>query len=128
MLPSEYKTFHESFMKNNNGTTAIDVFLYIIPSSFAIFHTITLTSVLKLNNNSSVPARFVVEFLTICLSLVLYTTVFSNAISHIVFTLFLITITSIIKQLHGKCHLTPFVQIPSILPDFITGNSEKYLS
>jgi phosphatidylinositol glycan class W len=120
MLPSEYKVFHESFMRNNNGTTPIDCLLYIIPSSFAIFHTITLTTALRLNNNGNVPARFVVEFVTICLSLVLFTTVFSDAISHIVLTLFLITITSIVKQLNGKCHLTPFVQIPTVLPDFIT--------
>ncbi|KAL7042832.1 hypothetical protein ACKWTF_001302 [Chironomus riparius] len=119
MLQTEYKLFHESFMKNNNGTTAFDSFLHILPSSFAIFHTITLTTALRLNNNN-IPVRFLVEFLVICGSLVLCTTVFSDVIGHIVLTFVLITITSIIKQLHGKCHLTPFVQIPAILPDFIT--------
>lgn len=111
MLPSEYKIFHESFMKNNTGTTAFDSFLYIVPSSFAIFHTITLTTALKLNNNNNIPLRFLVEFSTICLTLVLYSTIFSDAIGHIVLSLLLITITSIVKQLHGKCHLTPFVQV-----------------
>ena len=110
MLPKEYKSFHESFMKNNNGTTAFDSFLHIIPSFFAIFHTITLTTALRLNNNN-IPLRFLVEFLTICLTLVLCTTIFSDVIGHIVLSLLFITITSIIKQLHGKCHLTPFVQV-----------------
>jgi hypothetical protein len=121
MLQNEYKILHESFMKNNNGTTAFDSFLYIIPSSFAIFHAIIITSALRLNSNNNVPIRFFVEFITICITLVLTCTVLSNFIGHIVLTLFLITITSVIRQLQGKCHLTPFVQIPSILPDFITG-------
>lgn len=116
----EYKNFHESFMKNNNGTTAFEVFLYIVPSSFAIFHTITVTSVLKVSS-SNVPIRFLVEFLIICVSLVLYLTIFNDIIGHIVITLLLITVTSIIRQLQGKCHLTPFVSIPSSMPDFITG-------
>lgn len=119
MLPDQYKTFHESFIKNNNGTTAFDTFLYIVPSSFAIFHTITLTGVLKICSNN-VPIRFLVEFLMICVSLVLYTTVLSSIIGHIVLTLFLITLTTTVKQLQAKFHLTPFVQIPSSHPDFIT--------
>lgn len=119
MLPQQYKTFHESFMKNNNGTTAFDSFLYIVPSSFAIFHAITLTGVLKICSNN-VPIKFLVEFLVICASLVLYTTVLSDVIGHIVLTLFLITVTTAVKQLRAKFHLTPFVQIPSTHPDYIT--------
>lgn len=119
MLPEQYKTFHESFMKNNNGTTAFDSFLYIVPSSFAIFHTITLTGVFKICSNN-VPVRFLVEFLITCVSLVMYMTVLSDAIGHIVLTMFFITLTTAIKQLQKKFHLTPFVQIPSTHPDFIT--------
>lgn len=119
----EYKNFHESFMKNNNGTSPFESFLYIVPSSFAIFHTITVTSVLKLTNSTNVPVRFLVEFFLICFTLVLYLTVFNDIISHIVVTLLLITVTTMIRQLHGKCHLTPFVSIPSISPDFITGET-----
>lgn len=119
MLPDQYKIFHESFMKNNNGTTAFDSFLFIVPSSFAIFHTISLTGIMKICS-SNVPVRFLIEFLIICVSLVLYLTVLSDAISHIVLTLFLITLTMAIKQLQAKFHLTPFVQIPSTHPDFIT--------
>lgn len=118
----EYKNFHESFMKNNNGTSAFEAFLYIVPSSFAIFHTITVTSVLRLSSNN-VPVRFLVEFLIICFSLVLYLTIFNDIIGHIVITLLMITLTSIIRQLQGKCHLTPFVSIPAIMPDFITGEN-----
>jgi glucosaminylphosphatidylinositol acyltransferase len=119
MIPEQYKTFHETFMKNNNGSTAFDIFLYIVPSSFAIFHTITLTGLLKICSNN-IPIRFLVEFMIICVSLVLYTTVLSDLIGHIVLTLFLITLTTAVKQLQGKFHLTPFVQIPSRHPDFIT--------
>lgn len=126
MQSLEYKNFHESFMKNNNGTSAFESFLYIVPSSFAIFHTITVTSVLKLTNSSNVPVRFLVEFFMICFTLVLYLTVFNDIISHIVFTFLLITITTMIRQLHGKCHLTPFVSIPSISPDFITSKSKNF--
>lgn len=119
MLPEQYKIFHESFMKNNNGTTAFDSFLYIVPSSFAIFHTISITGILKICS-SNVPVRFLVEFLLTCVSLVFYLTVLSDVIGHIVLTLFLITLTTAIKQLHQKFHLTPFVQIPSTHPDFIS--------
>jgi hypothetical protein len=127
MQSLEYKTFHESFMKNNNGTSAFESFLYIVPSSFVIFHTITVTSVLRLSN-ANVPVRFLVEFFIICFSLVLYLTVFNDIIGQIVITLVLITISSMIRQLHGKCHLTPFVSIPSIMPDFITGKCVTYLT
>lgn len=119
MLPDQYKTFHESFMKNNNGTTAFDNFLYIVPSSFAIFHTICLTGSLKICANN-IPVKFLIEFLVICVTLVLYLTVLSDTIAHIVLTLFLITLTAAVKQLQAKFHLTPFVQIPSNHPDFIS--------
>jgi glucosaminylphosphatidylinositol acyltransferase len=119
MLPEQYKSFHETFMKNNNGSTAFDIFLHVVPSSFAIFHTITLTGILKICSNN-IPIRFLVEFMIICVSLVLYTTVLSDLIGHIVLTVFLITLTTAVKQMQGKFHLTPFVQIPSTHPDFIT--------
>lgn len=119
MLQEQYKTFHESFMKNNNGSTAFDIFLHIVPSGFAIFHTIAVTGVLKICS-SNVPVRFLVEFLIICVSLVMQVTVLSDAIGHIALTMLLITVTTAIKQLQRKFHLTPFVQIPSSHPDFIT--------
>ncbi|CRK98953.1 CLUMA_CG011954, isoform A [Clunio marinus] len=119
MLPDQYKTFHESFMINNNGTTAFDTFLFIVPSSFAIFYTITIAGILKISLNN-VPIRFLVEFFTTCVSLILYLTVFSDAISQIVLTLLIITIPMAVRQLQAKFHLTPFVQIPSVHPDFIT--------
>lgn len=120
MLQPQYKEFHESFMKNNNGTTAFDSFLYIVPSSFAVFwcHTITITGALRICANN-IPVRFLVEFLVICVSLVLYVTVLSDVIGHIVLPLFLITVTSA-RQIQSKLHITPFVQIPSAHPDFIT--------
>lgn len=119
MLPTEYKQLHESFMTNNNGTTAFDSFLYIVPTSFAIFHTILITTTTyKITNN--VPLRFLVEFLIICGSMVMYTTVWSGLIRHIVFTMLVITLTTAIRQLQGKLHLASFVQIPMTQPDFIT--------
>ena len=115
MLQTQYKDFHESFMKNNNGTTAFDSFLYIVPSSFVIFHTITITGALRICANN-IPVRFLIEFLVICVSLVLYMTLLSDIIGHIVLPLFLITLTSA-RQLQSKLHITPFVQIPSSHPD-----------
>lgn len=119
MLPEQYKLFHESFMKNNNGSTAFDSFLYIVPSSFALFHTILFTSAIRITT-TNIPIRFLIEFLMLCVTLVLYTTVLSNLIGQIVITLLLISLPMACKQLHLKLHLTPFVQIPSINPDFIT--------
>lgn len=118
MFQSQYKTFHESFMKNNNGTTAFDSFLYIVPSSFAIFHTISITGAMRICT-SNIPVRFLIEFLMICVSLVLYVTVLSDFIGHIVLPLFLITLTTA-RQLQAKLHITPFVMIPSAHPDFVT--------
>ncbi|CAO1304247.1 unnamed protein product [Diamesa serratosioi] len=119
MVPEDYKVFHESFMKNNNGTTAFDSFLYIIPTSFTIFHTITISALLKQQKNN-IPARFMIEFLVICLTLVMYTTILSGYIQHIVFSLFLITLTTVIKQFQGKLYLQNFIQIPSAKPDYIS--------
>lgn len=76
-----------------------------------------MTTLLRLVN---VPARFLIEFITICVSIVLYTTVLSGAIQQISWALVLIWITSAIRQLRSKLFLTPFVQITSSRPDYIS--------
>jgi glucosaminylphosphatidylinositol acyltransferase len=119
MLPEQYKIFHESFMKNNNGSTAFETFLYIVPSSFTLLNTVLLTSAIKICS-TNFPIKFLIEFMTMCVTLVLYTTVLSDIIGQIVLTLLVITIPMACKQMQSKLHLTPFVQIPSINPDFIT--------
>lgn len=68
----------------------------------------------------NVPLRFLVEFITICVSIVFYTTVLSGAIQQISFTLLLLVLSSSIKQLRSKLFLTPFVQITSSRPDYIS--------
>lgn len=48
MDQKEYKVFHESFMQNNNGTSAVETFLTILPSFFTTFFAILITSTLVL--------------------------------------------------------------------------------
>lgn len=146
---NEYKILHENAMKNNNGTTAFESFLYMwvealgfhgkliwnifqgeqkiirkflpyfsIPSTFTIFHAVQIVTFAKIVN---IPLKFLIEFIVICLSLVLYLTVLNGVIKSIVVSLFLITIVPLVRQLRGKIHMNSFVQIPyKYKADFIT--------
>ncbi|XP_062705395.1 uncharacterized protein LOC109402525 [Aedes albopictus] len=118
MDPLEYKALHESAMQNNNGTSALNVFLHIVPSYFTIFHTVQLLSVASIAN---VPGRFLVEFSLMVLPFLLMVTILHRLVVNIAVTLALVTGVSAVHQMKDRMHLTPFVQIPGRRPQFMSG-------
>lgn len=117
MDSSAYKTFHESFMQNNNGTTIEEVFATIVPTVFTMFLSANL---ILLSQPLSAITSFAIEFIAIITSTVLNVTVLNDRIWEIAVTLCLIVITAISKQLYQKTHIMSFVQIPCRRPGYLT--------
>lgn len=111
-----YKEFHENYMKNNNGTTIEDVFLTIIPIYFTSFLATNLIYVAYPLETLSV---FLIEFIFIVFSTILHVTVLNYRIWEYALTLCGITVTAVIKQLYGRIHIAPFVQIPCKRPEYL---------
>lgn len=117
MDPVAYKELHESFMKNNNGTTIEDAFITIIPTFFTTF---IATNLILLAQPLDTLTTFVIEFVVIVFSMILSVTVLHDRIWEIVSTLLLVTITAVAKQLYYKFHIAPFVQIPCRRPEYLS--------
>lgn len=118
MDPQSYKVFHESFMKNNNGSSIIEVFVTTVPSYFVAFLTVNLLTICT--SKLEVPAQFLLEFFTMIFSVLLNVTVLNHRIWEIAGTLFIVTITSAGRQMYHRYHVLPFViQIPAKRPDYI---------
>lgn len=117
MDPAEYKVLHESYMQNNNGTSAVQVFLHIVPSYFALFHAIQLIPAAAI---AHIPGRFVLEFSLIVLPFVLNVTILNQMVMKISLTLAFTTIIAVVHQMKHKMHFMPFVQIPGRKPQFVT--------
>lgn len=123
MDPKEYKELHENFMKNNNGTTIHETFITIIPTYFTTFITINLFTIINNNNNNDkidVPIKFLFEFFLIVFPIILNVTILNGRIWEIAGGLLTIIITSIVKQLYKKTHISSFVQIPSGRPQYLS--------
>ena len=81
-----YKVYHEQFMQNRNGTTAVEVLLVILPVPLGLFLSTYLCAVLTymMNQKVLVSSRFVscllflVDFITIVVPFVLCVTIFSD--------------------------------------------------
>lgn len=111
-----YKQFHEGFMRNNNGTTIEDVFLTMVPTFFTTF---IATNIIYIAQPLGTIPTFVIEFVFIVLSTVLHVTILHYRIWEIALTLTGITITAVVKQLYGRLHIAPFVQVPCRRPDYL---------
>lgn len=116
MEPIEYKKYHESFMINNNGTTIEDVFITIVPTFFTSF---LATNLILVSQPIGTLATFVIEFIFIVFSTILHVTVLHYRVWEISLTLMSITITAAAKQLSGRFHIAPFVQIPCRRPEYL---------
>lgn len=112
-----YKAFHESFMRNNNGTTPEDVFVTIIPTVFTTFLT---TNLILAARPLDTHTKFAIEFVLVVLSTILNFTVLHDRVWEIAFTLLFVTITAAAKQLYHRTHIAPFVQIPCQRPEYLT--------
>lgn len=113
----EYKSLHESYMKNNSGSTIEETFMTIVPSFFTTFLSVNLIAVIK---PDATLLTFGIEFVLIALSIVLNVTILHHRIWEIVYTLFFVVATAAGKQLYKRTHLAPFVQIPCRRPAHIT--------
>lgn len=116
MDSTEYKKFHENFMVNNNGTTIEDVFFTIVPTCFTTF---LATNIILVSNPIGTLASFIIEFILIVCSTILHVTILNYRIWEIALTLMSITITAAVKQLSGRYHIAPFVQIPCRRPEYL---------
>ncbi|XP_052896661.1 uncharacterized protein LOC128303660 [Anopheles moucheti] len=117
MDPTDYRALHESLMENNNGTTAINVFLHIAPPVFSVFHTVQLITVASITH---IPLRFLVEFFLIVLPFILLVTVLHRLALNITLTLLVLSAISAVHQIRHRLHLMPFVQVPGKSPQFLT--------
>lgn len=111
-----YKEFHEGYMRNNNGTTIEDVFLTIVPTFFTTFLAANLVHVAQ---PLGVVPTFMIEFVMIVLSTILHVTVLNHRIWEIALTLLGITVTAVVRQLKGRLHIAPFIQIPCQRPEYL---------
>lgn len=116
MDPVTYKEYHESFMKNNNGTTIEDVFLTIIPT---LFNTILVSNLIHAAQPLGILSTFAIEFFCIAFSTILHVTVLNHRIWEIALTLLCIIVTAVVKQLKGRLHIAPFVQVPCQRPEYL---------
>lgn len=116
MDPVTYKEYHESFMKNNNGTTIEDVFITIIPTFFTTFLAANLIHVAQ---PLATGTTFLIEFVMIVLSTILHVTVLNYRVWEIALILVGITITAVVRQLKGRLHIAPFVQVPCQRPEYL---------
>lgn len=111
-----YKEYHEGFMKNNNGTTIEDVFITIIPTFFTTFLAANLVHVAQ---PLSIGTTFLIEFVMIVLTTILHVTVLNYRVWEIALTLVGITVTAVVRQLKGRLHIAPFVQVPCQRPEYL---------
>lgn len=104
-------------MKNNNGTTAEEVYITIVPALFGTFLT---TNLILAARPLDTHWKFAIEFIVVVFSTILNVTVLHDRIWEIAFTLLFVIITAVAKQLYHKTHIAPFVQIPCRRPEFLT--------
>lgn len=117
MDPTAYRVFHESFMRNNNGTSPEDVFITIIPTVFTTFLTTNLIFVAQPLDTLT---KCSIEFILIIFSTILNFTVLHDRVWEIAFTLLFVTLTAVAKQMYHKTHIAPFVRIPCQRPEYLT--------
>lgn len=116
MDPVTYKEYHEGFMKNNNGTTIEDVFITILPTFLSTFLVMNLIHVAQ---PLGIVSTFMIEFICIVFSTILHVTILNYRVWEIVLTLFCIAVTAAVKQLKGRLHIAPFVQVPCQRPEYL---------
>ena len=116
MEAQTYKELHESFMKNNNGSSIVEVFVNIVPTYFTTFLTINL---LAITNITHIPGQFLIEFFIIVFAIILNVTVLNVRIWEITSTLLLVSVTAAARQMYKRTHIAPFVQIPAKRPQYI---------
>jgi len=81
-----YKVYHEQFMQNHNGTTAVEILLVILPVPFGVFLSTYMSAVLTylMHQKVLISSKFVscllflVDFITVIVPFVLCVTIFSD--------------------------------------------------
>lgn len=98
MNSSEYKSFHENFMKNNRGTGFWDVMSVIVPTALTTFLTIIIYTIV--NKNMSKTYKFFVEFIVLVCPIILSVTIWSDKLNSLIYTLAFIDLPIIAKLLY----------------------------
>lgn len=119
MDPKEYKTFHESFMMNNNGTTAFHTFLTIVPSFFtAFFYTLAVAT--NILTPTSTPIEFIREFVILVLPVIACVTFLNGFVLQLNIALLVIFLPLVVLHLRNRIHMEPFIQIPTRPIQYLT--------
>lgn len=119
MDPKEYKDYHESFMMNNNGTSAVNVFSIIMPQFLSVLCVTQFCTLTTINATISPFVRYLIEFGIIIGSVILTVTVLNDFLTPILFSYAVVVITITASRTWGKWHLEPFIQIPAKRPEYI---------
>lgn len=90
MNPSEYKIYHESFMKSNHGTNAVHVF-------FCIFFTVQCTLLCAIQEKKELPWQYLYEYVLIVLPLILAHTVLADYIYLLNCIMFVVLLYNFVK-------------------------------
>ncbi|XP_050670465.1 phosphatidylinositol-glycan biosynthesis class W protein-like [Leptidea sinapis] len=101
MNSSEYKTYHESFMRNNHGTTAFHTF-------FCIFFTVQCTLVCSLQKRKSNCLQYGVDYLVIVVPLILAHTLLSQYI----YLLNIVAFTIVMFNIHSNSLYFKKINLP----------------
>lgn len=117
MNTNDYRSLHEKFMQNNNGTTIEESFITILPVFGTTFIAVNLLWLLR---PAAVALAFGVEFMVIVVSMIFYQTIVHHRIWEMNWTLWFVVVTMVSKQMNQRWHLAPFVRIPTNRPAFIT--------
>lgn len=119
MDPKEYRIFHESFMQNNNGTTAFNTFLTILPSFFTTsLYTIGVAS--STITISSIPIQFLIEFSILIVPIIGTVTILHEFILELNIALLVLFLPTVGFLLKDKLHTEPFIQIPTKPIQYLT--------
>lgn len=119
MEPKEYKIYHESFMMNNTGTSAVNVFSIIMPQFLSVVCIVQFCTLTSINATICPSVRYLIEFSIIIGSVILTVTVLNEFLTQILMSYAIVVLTIIVSRTWGKWHLEPFIQIPAKRPEYI---------
>uniref|UniRef100_A0A336LWF1 Phosphatidylinositol-glycan biosynthesis class W protein n=1 Tax=Culicoides sonorensis TaxID=179676 RepID=A0A336LWF1_CULSO len=115
----EYKEYHESFMQNNNGTTAFHTFLTIVPSFFTTF-LYTLAVATNTFTCISIPMQFLQEFVILVVPVIASVTILNDFMLQINIALLVVCLPLFIFHMKDRVHIEPFIQIPTRPMQYLT--------
>ncbi|XP_047514759.1 phosphatidylinositol-glycan biosynthesis class W protein-like [Pieris napi] len=90
MNSTEYKLYHESQMKNNNGSNAVHTF-------FCIFFTVQCTLLCAIQEKKQLPLQYLYEYIVIVLPLILAHTLLAEYIYHLNIIIMIVLLYNVVN-------------------------------